>query len=119
MEDKPEERKDDTATLSKGLEHFVGLLRNKKKAKNVDVQLYLEDLDKLKFKMEYLRGEELTLEVVKLQKKSLEAIQSKFESDEVSKGYSYFIKFGIAFAEYAEKALALTECNRKIEEFNK
>jgi hypothetical protein len=34
-------------TLVKGLEAFVGLLRNKKEVKNVDVQLYLEDFEKL------------------------------------------------------------------------
>ena len=33
--------------LVRGLEGFVGLMRNKKEVKNVDVQLYLEDFEKL------------------------------------------------------------------------
>lgn len=52
-------------TLVAGLEAFVGLLRNKLEVKNVDVQLYLENFEKLKFKMEYLDGSSLDLNVVK------------------------------------------------------
>jgi hypothetical protein len=39
-------------------------MRNKIEVKNVDVQLYLEDFEKLQFKMEYLDGSTLDLKVV-------------------------------------------------------
>jgi len=45
--------------MAKILEPFVGLLRDKKDANNVDVQLYLEDFEKLQFKLEYLDAKTL------------------------------------------------------------
>lgn len=50
--------------LIEGLEALVGLLRNKVEVKNVDVQLYLESFEKLKFKMEYLDGSTLDINSV-------------------------------------------------------
>jgi len=59
--------KDHTPTnLIEVIQHFVGLLRNKKEAKNVDVQLYLEDFVKLQFKLEYIDARTLTTEIVKI-----------------------------------------------------
>lgn len=106
-------------TLVTGLEAFVGLLRNKKEAKNVDVQLYLEDFEKLQFKMEYLEGSTLDLECVEIHYKSLQAIKNKFDSDEDSEAYIYIVEFGIAFAEYAKAALASSSVDKTIKALTK
>lgn len=46
------------------LEIFVALLRDKKKATQVDVKLYLENIDKLQFKLRTMDPHKLTLETV-------------------------------------------------------
>lgn len=94
-------------------------MRNKIEVKNVDVQLYLEDYEKLQFKMEYLDGSTLDLKVVQKHAKALKKVKDSFEKDEDSSTYTYIIEFGLAFAEYAEAALASSSVSKDISDLNK
>lgn len=57
--------------LTKGLEAFVALLRNKEAATAIDVKLYLEDFDKLQFKLRTINGRNLNAQVVKKAKDNI------------------------------------------------
>lgn len=105
--------------LVEGLEAFVGLLRNKLEVKNVDVQLYLEDYEKLRFKMEYLDGSTLDLNAVKRHEKALKEVKDRFNNDEDASPYVYIIEFGLAFAEYAQAALASSSVAKQIKELSR
>ena len=66
-----DQQKSEVAILIKGLEAFCAILRNKDECKNVDVQLYLEDYEKLRFKLEYIDAKTLTAKNVRKHRERL------------------------------------------------
>lgn len=97
--------------MVKILEPFVGLLRDKKDACNVDVQLYLEDFEKLQFKLEYLDASTLNSENVHHNDKLLKespTISGEFED------VNNFKAWGKTFVEHALLVLGESEAQAEI-----
>jgi len=70
-------KEDDLIT---GIETFVALLRNKEKANQVDVKIYLSDLSKLQFKMNTIQPEALTIGIVQKHIETFDKISKFFKN---------------------------------------
>lgn len=112
-------KKSEITVLIKGLEAFTALLRNKDEAKNVDVQLYLEDFEKLRFKLEYIDAKTLTAKNVRKHRERLVENQKALQSSEKLSKFKVFIEWGIQFADYALIVLGESEAQKDIEENDK
>jgi hypothetical protein len=69
--------------------------------------------------MEYLDGTQLDLECVKIHEETLKSVKREFEKDEDSSAYTYIVEFGLAFAEYANAALASSSVDKQIKDLTK
>ena len=105
--------------LISGLESFTAILRNKTEVKNVDVQLYLDDFEKLLFKMEYIDAKTLDIAIIKKHRAKLVALQRDFYSDDDSRDFKYFIKWAYAFADHAILVLGASTIQKEIVEVSK
>lgn len=106
--------------LVKGLEALVGLLRNVKKANNVDVELFFKDADKFASMLKRFESHHLKIANVRSHLEEMQAVFPKFQIDAVQepekdkKGevitwkqcynihpFEPLLRWGIAFAEGA------------------
>lgn len=94
-------------------------MRNKDECKNVDVQLYLEDYEKLRFKLEYIDAKTLTAKNVRKHKDRLIANLKDLQTSEKLSKFKVFIEWGIQFADYALIVLGESEAQKDIEEADK
>lgn len=98
---------DGPEALTAVLEHFVALLRNKAGSKNVDVELFMADLAKLKAKMARTMTNSCSLDVVRPAMAVMKAKAPLFDSLPV-KGeadiseYKLFVDWSINFCNAAE-----------------
>lgn len=98
---------ENNASLVKGLECFVALLRGHKTANNVDVELYLKSHDKLLFKLKRADVEHLSLPIIQCHKSKLNELKKAFcESSHpdhaVCSEYYAYIKWAELYCDYAE-----------------
>lgn len=95
-------------------------MRGRKDAKNVDVELYLDDYEKLMFKIEYIdasqNDSENPLEGVRKNKGRLEDA-TNLQGEEAD--YNIFKEYGIKFAVYALLVLSEAEAQKEIEAIKK
>lgn len=68
-------------SLVKGMECLVAILRGHRTANNVDVELYLTDFDKLKYKLKRADVENLTLPLIQMQKAKLTKLWPSFTDE--------------------------------------
>jgi len=110
---------DSPVALIRGLEAFVGLLRDAPFANNVDVELYLKHHDKLQLKLANINPSTLSLKNVRAHKANLQTMSDAFtnsshEDYDVCSPFSGFIAWGQNFANLAEKVLEADQIQTKI-----
>jgi hypothetical protein len=91
------------------LESLVALLRNHTTASNVDVELYFQDFTKLTLKFQRIDPTKLDAEIVAKHQQDLKKILPSFQNDAKLRNYSPYIEWGIAFCDYAQKVLKVTD----------
>jgi len=97
------------------MESFIGLLRNVKKANNVDVELYLKSYEKLILKLGRIAPQEVGKDVLTHQKKAMSNYRSQLQSSSFS-DYGVFADWTISFADYALQMHDITNVENFISE---
>jgi len=77
-------------TLIAGMECFVALLRNAKKASNVDVELYFASYEKLDIKLGRIQPTSLKYETVQHHQNLLNNLVSRFTGTEENESLDFF-----------------------------
>lgn len=101
-------------TLVDGLESFVSILRNRRQASNIDVEMYFKDFSKLILKMQRLDATTLDLDIVQRHREHLALLSHGFSDPthadfRTNAPYAVFIAWAQNFCEYAIRVLLASE----------
>lgn len=103
--------------LIEGMETFVALLRNAKRANNVDVELYFGSYEKLIIKLGRIDPAQLKYDIVVIHQEKLSGLVKRFSGMDEGvnlDAYRPIMEWAAAFADYALKALEMAEKTKMI-----